>query len=138
MNVLVNTGNRRLGIPGRPAIILNPHEAVEVTEEQLDDMKRNRTVARWLGSGVLTVRDAKDHEAKPQLPPRRSSGVTRKPSKVDRDKREPIVLPEGVEEQGVFKHHTGGGWWDVYVNGFKVTDTKVRKDEAEQLMSEYE
>jgi len=53
------------------------------------------------------------------------------------DKREELVLPDGVTGEGIEVHHKGGGWYEVYVNGFKVTDTNVRKDEANDVAAEY-
>jgi len=47
-------------------------------------------------------------------------------------------LPEGITGQGTEVHHLGGGWYEVYVNGFKVTDRNVRKDEAKTIAEEYE
>ena len=139
MKVLRNNGSRRLGIPGRPAIILAPGDTEPVTDAQLADMDNNKTVSRWLSRGVLTVRDsnAKDPDPAPVVrsaPPRqrvrpRVGGRT--------DVREELVLPDGVTGEGVETHHKGGGWYEVYVNGFKVTDTNVRKDEAEEITKEY-
>jgi len=139
MKVLRNSGSRRLGIPGRPAIILAPGDSVPVTAAQLADMERNRTVSRWLERGVLTTRDSDATDPAParivrSAPPRqrvrpRVGGRT--------DKREELVLPDGVTGEGIEVHHKGGGWYEVYVNGFKVTDTNVRKDEANDVAAEY-
>ena len=139
MKVLKNNGSRRLGIPGRPAIILAPGDSVPVTAGQLADMERNRTVSRWMERGVLTVRASDANEPAParivrSAPPRprvrpRVGGRT--------DTREELVLPDGVTGEGVETHHKGGGWYEVYVNGFKVTDTNVRKGEAEDVAAEY-
>jgi len=139
MKVLRNSGARRLGIPGRPAIILSPGEKAPVTDAQLKDMEKNKTVVRWLDRGVLTLLDGDAPELEPaplvkSAPPRqrvrpRVGGRT--------DKREELVLPDGVTGEGIETHHKGGGWYEVYVNGFKVTDANVRKDEAEDIVNEY-
>ena len=130
MKVLRNAGKRRLGIPGRPAIILAPGESAPITDSQLAAMERNKTVARWLDRGVLSVSDSdgKEPEAKKAKP---------KPKRNRRDDREDQVLPEGVTGEGVETHHKGGGWYEVYVNGFKVSDSNIRKDEAESMAAEY-
>ena len=140
MKVLKNSGTRRLGIPGRPAIILAPGETVPVTDDQLESMGDNKTVARWLDRGVLTTEDsdAKQPEApvKPLQPAEPRQRV--RPRVGSRaDKREELVLPDGVTGEGVEIHHSGGGWYEVYVNGFKVTDSNVRKDEAQEVAAEY-
>ena len=139
MKVLRNSGSRRLGIPGRPAIILAPGDAVPVTESQLAEIKRNRTVTRWMERGVLTVRDSDAKE--PELAKTVQSAPPRqrvRPRVGGRqDKREELVLPDGVSAEGIVVHHKGGGWYEVYVNGFKVTDSNVRKDEAHDVAAEY-
>ena len=137
MKALRNNGKRRLGVPGRPAIILAPGESQPITDEQLKEIKRNRTVVRWLDRGVLQVLKAGDVV---KTPP----GVkkaTPKPGRrraVDRGKREKQVLPEGVTGDGVEIHSKGGGWYELWVHGFKVTDRSVRKDEVEAMVKDYE
>jgi len=132
---LTNNARRRLGIPGRPAIILEPDQTVEITESQLGVIKANKTVERWLHSGILTVGEPV-HKVEVEKPPkviqRASTGIK------DRDPRKTEPLPEGVTGEGTELQHVGGGWYQVYVNGFKVTDKNVRKDEAESLSTEYE
>lgn len=139
MKTLTNTGRRRLGIPGRPALILNPNQGEPVTDEQIETFCKNRTVVRWLDSGVLKLTDGTEEveveHVKVAPKPQRRSGLRKQ---LKRDARTPVKLPEGVEGEGVEKHHAGGGWWNVYVNGFQVTDRKVRKDEAESIAAEYE
>ena len=142
MKVLCNSGARRLGIPGRPAIVLAPGDTVPVTDDQLAEMDRNRTVSRWIERGVLTVRDSNANEpSKPAIPVNSAPAPrhrARRPSVGGRaDKREELVLPDGVTGEGIEVHHKGGGWYEVYVNGFKVTDTNVRKDEAQEVAAEY-
>jgi hypothetical protein len=136
MKVLRNSGTRRLGIPGRPALILSPGESVPVTESQLDEMGRNRTVTRWIDRGVLTVQDSDASDLGPaKTAPPRQRVRPRVGSRTD--KREELVFPDGVTGEGIEIHHKGGGWYEVYVNGFKVTDNNVRKDEATDVAAEY-
>ena len=133
---LTNKSRRRLGISGRPALILEPDRAVEITQSKLEEIKKNKTVARWLDSGVLVLDESDEvHKVEVELVPKviRKTGM-----KHDRDKREEIALPEGVSHEGIQIHHAGGGWYELYVNGFKVTDKTVRKDEAESMATEYE
>ena len=132
MKVITNKGRRRLGVPGRRALILDPNQAVPVSESQLDEIGKNRTAARWLASGVLVVTDDGEVVETPKPQPKTMR------VKEDRDKREELVLPEGLTGEGIEQHSNGGGWWDVYVNGFKVTDRKVRQDEATAIAAEYE
>ena len=135
MKLLINKGRRRLGIPGRPAIILDPNQSVEINEARQDDLTRNRTVARWLETGTLVITDdGNPQKPTPIVTPRRQAVTARE----KRDQREEIVLPEGITGQGTEVHHLGGGWYEVYVNGFKVTDRNVRKDEAKTIAAEYE
>jgi hypothetical protein len=136
MTILTNSGTRRLGVPGRPALIIDAGQGISVTDEQLEVIKKSSTAARWLESGVLTLSDKSveaEHTLKKVAPQPKSK---RKP--VDRDKREEVKLPEGITGDGVEKYHAGGGWWKVYVNGFEVTDRTVRKDEAASIAAEYD
>lgn len=137
MKSLINKGRRRLGIPGRPAIILNPDESKEITDEQERELIRNRTVSRWLEAGVLVITGAQDKPAKTSnvKPKRPNPPPTRKR---EHDERKVEPLPDGVSGEGVEIQHLGGGWYQVFVSGFKVTDRNVRKDEAKSIASEYE
>jgi len=139
MKVLRNNGTRRLGIPGRPAIILAPGDTVPVTDAQIAEMGRNRTVSRWLERKVLVVRDGNANDPDPVPPVRSATPRQRVRPRVGgrTDVREELVLPEGVTGEGIEVHHNGGGWYEVYVNGFKVTDSNVRKDEAQDIAAEY-
>lgn len=140
MKRVINNGRRRLGIPGRPAIILNPKESVSITDEQEKAITENRTAARWLDVGVIAIVDDSAPVESPQrvkserLP---VTSATRRPAS-GADVRQPETLPDGISGEGIERHHLGGGWYQVYVNGFKVTDRNVRKTEAEQIESEYE
>ena len=139
MKVLVNNGRRRLGIPGHPAIILVPGESIPVDKTQIAEMHKNRTVVRWLNSGVLEICNEGDVKSLPKKP-----AHGKRPAKIlpragrRNDHREPVVLPKGVTGKGVELHHKGGGWFEVWVNGFRVTDKNIRKPEAEEIATEYE
>lgn len=139
MKALVNKGKRRLGVPGRPAIILNPGESVPIDDAQIKELHKNRTIERWLERGVLKICDESDVEKTPK----KTVPQTRPAKNIPRvgrrnDNREPQVLPKGVKGEGVELHHKGGGWYEVFVNGFVVTDSNVRKADAEQIATEYE
>ena len=150
MMKLVSKAQRRLGIPGRPAILLDPQSAVEIDERQMSEMLRNRTVHLWMQRRLLVVLDERGNDVtpveaiggdssasesvpKPVLKPR-----SRKKPALRTDLRPEPELPEGVEGEGVEIHHLGGGWYQVYVNGFKATDKNVRKDEAEAIAKDYD
>lgn len=140
MKKLINKGRRRLGVPGRPAIILQPNESIVLNESRAADLVNNRTAVRWLERGVLvlTEYDGAEEEPKPVIP----KPIVRRPQrpglKMKRDDREPVVIPDGLTGEGIERHHLGGGWYEVWVNGFKVTDKNVRKDEAISIEGEYE
>jgi len=136
---LTNKGARRLGVPGRPAIILDPGKSVTLDEKQLAHVRKNRTIGRWLDMGVLELSDgaepAKVEVTKP-VPSKKQP--VQQPKPIVADDREVINLPGDVTGEGTETHHAGGGWYEVYVNGFKVTDRKVRKDEAASIAAEYD
>lgn len=141
MKRIINNGRRRLGISGRPAIILNPNESREIDDYQLDEIRKNRTVANWIEAGILTVSDGDEKiEATATVKPKKATIVHSKSIRpgAPRDERQAEPLPDGIEGEGIETHHLGGGWYQVYVNGFKVTDRNVRKDEAKEIASEYE
>lgn len=122
---LTNNARRRLGIPGRTAIILNPNQTIEISKLQYDEMQKNRTTSHWLKAGVLSV----DKSSKPV-----KVEVNVQPEA--EPEAEPDA-PEGVSEEGVRLNHLGGGWYEVYVSGFKVTTHNVRKKVAEEMAAEY-
>lgn len=124
MTTLKNNGRRRLGIASNPAIVLDPGQSVEISTAQKEDLRTNRTAKRWLQEGILSL-DGEDP-------------VKEHKTDLERSEKESEQLPEGVKGEGVELHHEGGGWWSVYVNGFKVTDTTVRKSEAQEIAKEYE
>ncbi len=140
MYVIKNNGRRRLGIPGRPAIILEVGKTAAVNGEQLTEMKRNRTFEHWVQTGVISVNDqqSKDKSEPQAFAPKPEPPLQPPPTRVDYDKRIEEPLPDGVTGSGTELHDVGGGWWSVYVNGFKVTDKNVRKKKAEQIAKEYE
>lgn len=138
MKRIINNGRRRLGIPGRPALILNPGESSEVNAAQIASFEQNKTTARWLEVGVLAIVESDDEPERATITPKRVSHVDELRASKPRDVRQESKLPDGVPSEGVAKHHIGGGWYQVYVNGFLVTDRNVRKDEAESIASEYD
>jgi len=138
MKQLINKGRRRLGVPGRPAIILDPNQSVVIDDRQADEIQKNRTCARWLQVGVLVLTESDGVVIQPEKVVRQP--IVRKRQRVvaKRDEREEVVLPESVTGEGVEIHHLGGGWYEVWVNGFKVTDKNIRKDTAQAIAGEYE
>ena len=138
MKKLTNKGARRLGIPGRPALILNAGESASINDQQLKTIRKNKTVRRWLEAGVLIVEKTDDKKPVdktifvPKEESKRTTGMKRK------DERKEVVLPDGVTGDGIERHHVGGGWWQVFVNGFLVTTRNVRKDESITIAAEYE
>lgn len=144
MTTITNSSKRRLGLAGRPSIVLNPGESVEVSGQQYQTMLENKTLSRWMESGLLSVKGGAG-PVKTEVPevkkPEVKQPEEKAPEKEKKAKKEEKVeldLPEGVTGEGVELHHLGGGWYEVYVNGFKVTDKKIRKAEAEELAEEYE
>jgi hypothetical protein len=140
MKRIINHGRRRLGISGRPAIILGPNESQEITEQQEQALRENRTNANWLQNGVIEIVDGDAPiEPKPMIKPERQKVVsaTTRPG-TPRDERQDEPLPEGLTGEDVEMHHLGGGWYQVYVNGFKATDRNVRKAEAEEITKDYQ
>jgi hypothetical protein len=138
MKKLTNKGSRRLGIPGRPALILDPNQSAHIDAAQLEVIRQNKTVSRWLEKGVLVLTDDEGNTVKPpKLDPRLIPKTGIKHHR-KRDERKEVVLPKGVEGKGTELHHLGGGWYQIYVNGFQVTDRNVRKDEAKTIAGEYE
>jgi hypothetical protein len=135
MKKLTNKGSRRLGIPGRPALILDPNESASINGQQFESMLRNKTVSRWLDVGVLVIDGSENEDIPLKKVPTQKTGIK---SRANRDKRKELVLPDGLKGKGTEFHHLGGGWWQVYVNGFRVTDHNVRKDEAKTIATEYE
>jgi hypothetical protein len=143
MKVLLNNGRRRLGIPGHPAIILAPGEATPVDDLQIKEMHKNKTVVRWLESETLVLDDAEKIKELQDKPATKKAEKPKRPARPrpprgKKDEREPQVLPDGLTGKGVELNHLGGGWYEVFVNGFKVTDKNVRKDEAQEIATEYE
>lgn len=130
MKKLINQARRRLGVPGSPAIVMAPGESVAITDSRVAALQKNRMVSRWLEVGVLAIMDDDGNELK-----LKSESPAPKPKKAVPKE---AVLPDGLTGEGAELHHLGGGWYQVYVNGFKVTDSNVRKDRAKELSAEYE
>src|SRR5690606_19687065 len=110
---LMNNGQKRLGVLGRRPIIIEPGKSSEISEGDLAIITGNRTVAKWIKSGLLSVIKEGSVEVKIEKPVATKS------------EPEP-EFPDGVTGEGVEKIDTGRGWFEVYVSGIKVTDKKVR------------
>lgn len=131
MKKIRNNTRRSLGIPGAVALIIKPGQEEEVSDSRYVEMSTNKLVAQWIKRGMLSIDGAAPEKAHKEVKKEKLKTAS------SRKDRAPAPLPDGVEEVGVFKHHVGGGWWDVYVNGIKVTTDKVRKDDAENIADEY-
>ena len=138
MTKITNNGKRRLGLSGRPSLIIDAGQSVEVSNAQYKSFIESGIVARWFASGLLTVDGEVEigigHQVvgtdlwSKQVPAESTE------SEVDQHS---VALPEGIKSEGVELYHAGGGWWEVYVNGFLVTNVKVRKAEAEKIAEDY-
>lgn len=143
---VTNNAGRRIGLPIRQAFTLDPGETREVTDGQLSEMESNKTTSRWMDSGVLTVdseqpRPPKKAKASPgDDPPPEALTKPEKGGKTQtKAEEEPAEeLPEGITGEGIEYEQYPGGWYHLWVNGFRVTqDNKVRKAEAEHMAKEY-
>ncbi|MGH8034021.1 MAG: hypothetical protein ACREO9_02260 [Lysobacterales bacterium] len=101
-------------------------ETLNISPAQYFAMCESKIACRWVETGVLLVTDAPQPWKQPEL---------KRPAVEDQVNAN--QLPAELTGEGVEQFHTGGGWWDVYVNGFKVTIEKVRKAEAQQIAEEY-
>ena len=102
-------------------IRLGPGDEVNVTADELAELKQHVNCRNWLHKGYIEVQGG---EAKP-LP-------------VAVDERPGPELPEGLSGEGTEIHHHGAGWYSVYNNGMPCTDVKVRKGQAEEIAKDYE
>jgi hypothetical protein len=135
MKTISNNTRRSLGIPGAVAIVLEPGGTVEVSESRYDEMRNNRMVNQWFQRGMLSEGGKAPERAKKSAP----EAVSPAQKRSARSDRPAEPLPDGVDEVGVHLYHVGGGYYHVYVNGFKVTTDKVRgKANAEEVAAEYE
>ena len=138
---IINKAKRRLGIPGRRALLLDPGQSELISEKQLEEMKKNRTVARWIQSGVLLIsEDGSPAQGKIVNAKQQQVKVYPGERKVPvhpRDTNPAPNLPDGIKGKGAEFNHLGGGWWEVYINGFKVTDKNVRRQEADSIAADY-
>jgi hypothetical protein len=145
---VVNLGNRRL-LPGQE-MVLTPNgpgalswrlivklyeqrrvvsEADPYFEELMrgPGMENNPEFARaWL-SGVETPAPPVEEEAEAELEEEESEVPAVPPV--------PPVPPTAPKAVDIV--HSGGGWYDVLVNGEKVNEKSLRKDEAEELAEAY-
>lgn len=127
MKKLMNTGRRPLGLSGSPSVVLRANVPVEVSDQQFEQFMANRTVSRWINSGLISVDGEKA-----------AVDVPKPTEKVATKERPEPEIPDGLTGKGPEKHHLGGGWYEGYVNGVKVTDRNMRKAEIESVLSEYE
>ena len=120
MKTVTNNAKRRLGLPGRPALLLNPGESKTIEDSQVAEIETSNIAKGWIRSGLVSISDGAETEEKSEDP------------KSDQD------LPEGLTGKGFEIFNEGSGWYSAWVNGFKVTDSKVRKKAAEALRKEYD
>lgn len=127
---LTNKAGRALGLPGAfLSLVVEPGETIEITQTQLEEFKGNATVNRWLNSGTLQLGD---------VPPAPAHGPVIEDEVEWREPENTADVPDYVPEDGVYVHHLGGGFYEVWVNQFKVTDENVRgKPAAEAIAAEY-
>lgn len=136
MTTITNNSKRRLGLSGRPSLVLRPGEtSEEITAGRFTSFCNNKTTVRWIASGLLTVNDPP--EGVVDLPD------LSKPSEVKgksdtKEVKDELELPEGITGEGKELHQVSRGQYDVYINGFKVTDETVSKKKAGEIMDEYE
>lgn len=140
---VTNNAGRRIGVPIRQAFILNAGESRNVTDGELAQMENNRTISRWMETGILSIasslgeapvdgREIKQPAPKPERKPQREKAA---PPPKEESREE---LPEGITGVGVEREVFGGGWQHLWVNGFRVTDKKVRTAEADAMAADYE
>lgn len=126
MKTVTNNANRRLGLPGRPALLLNPGESKTIEDSQVAEIEGNKTAAQWIKRGTVSISDAGKAKKK--------SAQTESKS----DSSEKKDLPDGLTGEGFEPFHHGGGYYSVYVNGFEVTDSKIKKAAVEELRKDYD
>jgi len=120
---LVNGYDRRRGIAtGGTLKVLEKGGEMDVTEYQLDKLRKHPHVSVWLKRGLLKVEEG---DAKKSAP------------NPNRAVRAAPPLPEGIPSVGVHLHASPGGWYRVYVNGIDVVGRLVRKKRAEEVALEY-
>lgn len=97
---------------------LKPGAEVAVSQSDLDKMLQKGRFKVLVDVGTIKVLpgDAPAPEVKDERPEQK---------------------PEGVTGEGIEITHTGAGWYEVHVNGMKVTDKGVRKDDAERIAEDY-
>ena len=148
---VTNAGKRRLGLSGLPSVVLAPGESVNVTDEQYNSFIKNKTIVRWIDHGVVTVDGAPKAKAKAKVPPPvkakpeiKTPAITESKPTAELVDSQPSLtvpdteaLPDGLTGEGIELYEHGNGWYSVYVHGFLVTDTKLRKEAAEAVMEEY-
>jgi hypothetical protein len=114
MYTLINRGSREYGLPGNThfeTVVLSLSKTVEVTDEHFAALRVYPDTARLLASGTILAEHTPD---------------------------EPYEEPPSAPIGEVEMFHQGGGWWHVYVGDVCVTDKKVKKARAEEIMAEYD
>ena len=109
--IIKNTSNRDRCIPMQPSVILAPQETREVSRSELVRLDGYPMFRNWVHMGHITVIGDEVVASEPEA--------------------------EEVIEDGVSIEDHGNGWYSVHVNGFKVTDVKVREDEAQRIAADY-
>lgn len=132
-HTVTNNGRRRIGVPVRQAFVLAVGETREITDKELAELESNNTAVRWIASGILSVRKGKASAKKAVEP---DAPTKEEPEESPSDNLQD--LPEGLTGEGIEYEVFGGGWCHLWVNGFRVTDKKVRKSEAEEMAADYE
>lgn len=119
---LINTSGRARVIYGPIEMQrLEAGEERDITEAELDELKRHPNIRNWMHKGLLTV----------------DMGAAKKPLPTAREERSGPELPEGVTGEGTETVHHGGGWYSVFHDGMPCTDEKVRKDRADEIAADY-
>lgn len=125
---LMNHAKRTMGIPvARGAVVLDPGQSVEISADDLSALERNKTAARWLKGGLISVGEPKKGKDKPAEQDAESSEAeSKEPEKAAENTNGPVI-----EDQG-------RGWYKVFVAGIEVSQGNLRKKDAEALVAEYE
>lgn len=124
MNTITNNGARRIAVPCDPAMVLEPGQSGHVTDGQLADIEARPNSSRWIETGMLKV---ERNTVKPE--PEAAAGNS---------EADDLGLPEGLTGEGVEFEKLAGGWFHVWVNGLKVTTSRVRKARAKEIAAEYD
>ena len=119
---LVNVSGRAR-VLSRPIemLRLNPGDEIEVTQAELEDLRRHPNIRNWLHKGYLEVQ-----------------GGDAKPLPTAVDERPGPEIPEGATGEGTEIIEHAAGWYSVFHEGMPCTDKKVRYEQALEIAAEYE